>query len=65
MLDSTDTQLLAALQKNAHLTAHELGEMLHLSASQIGRRRQRLEAEGYIQNYVARLNPSKLGLAVQ
>lgn len=65
MIDSIDSKLLAALQKNAHLTAHELSEMLHLSASQIGRRRQRLEAEGYIQGYVARLNAAKLGLAVQ
>lgn len=65
MLDATDTKLLTALQKNAHLTAQELSEMLHLSASQIGRRRQRLEAEGYIHGYVARLNATKLGLAVQ
>ena len=48
MLDATDTRLLAALQKDAHLTAHQLGEMLNLSPSQAGRRRQRLEAEGYI-----------------
>ncbi|MGR3758576.1 Lrp/AsnC family transcriptional regulator [Roseobacteraceae bacterium NS-SX3] len=65
MLDSTDTKLLAALQKNAHLTAQELGELLNLSPSQCGRRRQRLEAEGYIQGYSARLDPAKLGLAVQ
>lgn len=65
MLDNTDTRLLAALQKDAHLTAHQLGEMLNLSASQAGRRRQRLEAEGYIQGYAARLDPEKLGLHVQ
>lgn len=65
MLDSTDTRLLTALQQNAHLTAQELSDKLHLSASQIGRRRQRLEAEGYIEGYVARLNATKLGLAVQ
>lgn len=65
MLDSVDTRLLAALQTDAHLTAQELSELLHLSASQIGRRRQRLEAEGYIDNYGARLNPGKLGLNVQ
>lgn len=65
MLDSIDTRLLAALQKNAHLTAQELSEMLHLSASQIGRRRQRLESEGFIDGYVARLNSKRLGLAVQ
>ena len=65
MLDPIDTKLLSALQKNAHLTAQELGELLNLSPSQAGRRRQRLEAEGYIQAYVARLDASRLGLAVQ
>lgn len=65
MLDATDTRLLAALQKNAHLTAQQLGEMLNLSASQAGRRRQRLETEGFIQGYAARLDPQRLGLTVQ
>ncbi|SFK50213.1 Lrp/AsnC family transcriptional regulator [Shimia haliotis] len=65
MLDETDLRLLSALQKNAHLTAQELGELLNLSASQAGRRRQRLEAEGYIESYIARLNPTRLGLSVQ
>lgn len=65
MLDSIDTRLLAALQKDAHLTAQQLGEMLALSPSQAGRRRQRLEGEGYIQGYSARLDPERLGLFVQ
>ncbi|SDI54062.1 Lrp/AsnC family transcriptional regulator [Lutimaribacter saemankumensis] len=65
MLDDTDKRLLSALQANAHLTAQELGEMLNLSSSQAGRRRQRLEAEGYIQCYAARLDPVRIGLSVQ
>lgn len=65
MLDDLDCRLLAALQRNAHLTAQELGDVLHLSASQAGRRRQRLEAEGYIQGYQATLDPVKMGLNVQ
>ena len=65
MLDETDLRLLSALQKDAHLTAQELGEQLNLSASQAGRRRQRLEADGYIRGYTARLDPLKLGLNVQ
>ncbi|WP_424985832.1 Lrp/AsnC family transcriptional regulator [Microbulbifer sp. S227A] len=65
MLDSTDTRLLAALQKDAHLTAQQLGEMLNLSPSQAGRRRQRLESMGYIRGYSARLDPLRLGLTVQ
>ena len=65
MIDETDLRLLTALQKDAHLTAQQLGEQLNLSASQAGRRRQRLEAEGYIRGYFARLDPMKLGLNVQ
>lgn len=65
MLDSTDMRLLAALQVDAQASAHELGEKLGLSASQIGRRRQRLESEGYITGYRARLDASRLGLTVQ
>ena len=65
MLDSIDTKLLNALQENAQLSAQELGEILHLSSSQAGRRRQRLEAAGYIIGYRARLDPVKLGLHVE
>ena len=65
MLDQIDTKLLSALQKDAHLTAQQLGEVLNLSPSQAGRRRQRLESERYIQGYAARLDPEKLGLHVQ
>ena len=64
-LDDTDTRLLTALQKDAHVTADRLGEILNLSPSQAGRRRQRLEAEGYIEGYRARLSAPRLGLLVQ
>ena len=65
MLDDLDVRLLTALQKNAQLTAHQLGEILHLSSSQAGRRRQRLETEGYITGYRALLSPGKIGLNVE
>lgn len=65
VLDSADVRLLAALQQNAHLTAQELGALLNLSPSQAGRRRQRLEAEGFIRSYRADLDPDRLGLLVQ
>lgn len=64
-LDETDSRLLDALQRDAHLTAQQLGERLNLSASQAGRRRQRLEQAGVIAGYAARLNPDRLGLSVQ
>ncbi|MEL6549717.1 MAG: Lrp/AsnC family transcriptional regulator [Pseudomonadota bacterium] len=64
-LDPTDIRLLAALQRDAQLTTHQLGEALGLSASQAGRRRQSLEASGFIRQYTARIEPAKLGLDVQ
>ncbi|MEM9427429.1 MAG: Lrp/AsnC family transcriptional regulator [Pseudomonadota bacterium] len=64
-LDSTDIALLTTLQRDAQITSEKLGELLNLSASQVGRRRQRLEAEGYIESYRARLDARKLGLSVQ
>lgn len=64
-VDETDKRLLAALQKDAHLTAEALGEILNLSPSQAGRRRQKLEAAGLIERYAARLDPARLGLAIQ
>lgn len=64
-LDHTDTALLRALQRDAFLTTQQLSEVLNLSASQIGRRKGRLEQEGYITGYVARADPKQLDLNVQ
>ncbi|OWU84258.1 AsnC family transcriptional regulator [Oceanicola sp. 22II-s10i] len=65
MIDETDKRLLSALQTDAHLTAQDLGDRLNLSASQAGRRRQKLEETGIIRGYRARLDPERLGLAIQ
>ncbi len=64
-LDQTDHRIINALQMNAHMTSQQLAEVLNLSASQAGRRKQRLEQEGYILGYIARPDPAKLGLNVQ
>ncbi len=64
-IDGMDGRLLAEVQRNGTVTSQELGDRLGLSASQAARRRQRLEAEGFIQGYVARLDPGRLGLGVQ
>ncbi len=63
--DSIDSRLLHALQANGALTAQDLGGLLNLSPSQAARRRQRLETEGVIAGYAARLDPTALGLTVQ
>jgi DNA-binding Lrp family transcriptional regulator len=65
ILDAADLSLLAMLQRDSAKTAQELGDALNMSASQAGRRKQRLEAEGYIAGYRAFLSPEKVGLSVQ
>ena len=64
-LDRYDISLLAALQVNTHATHQALGDSIHLSASQVSRRIQRLEAAGCIKAHVALLDPARLGLGVR
>lgn len=65
LLDRYDISLLAALQRNAHATNQQVGDQVHLSASQVSRRIQRLETAGLIARYVALLDPARLGLGVR
>lgn len=65
LLDRFDISLLGALQKDAHATNQQVGEQIHLSASQVSRRIQRLETTGIIRRYVALLDPAALGLGVR
>ncbi len=64
-LDQADKNILNAIQSNSGLTAADLSQKLNMSASQAGRRRQRLEAAGYITHYGAHLDAQKMGLHVQ
>lgn len=60
-LDSYDREILTALQRDARLTNNELSELAHLSPSQCSRRRNRLESEGIIVGYHAKLSRDKVG----
>lgn len=63
-LDRFDYQILEALQDDARATHQKLAQTVALSASQIGRRIQRLEEAGVIQGYHIALRPELLGLSV-
>ncbi len=65
LLDRYDIGLLAALQVNAQTTHQQLGEAIHLSASQVSRRIQRMETAGLIRAQVVLLDPERLGLGVR
>ena len=61
MLDTIDRKLLAALQKQGRMSNAELSEQVNLSPSACHRRVQQLEKSGYILDYVALLDPRKIG----
>jgi len=63
-LDGFDLKLLAELQRDGRLTNAELGERVHLSASQVSRRVQRLIDEGFIERFQAVLSRQKLGIGL-
>ena len=60
-IDSIDRKLLDLLQNQGRLTHAELAQRIGLSASACTRRMQRLEAEGVVDGYVARLNGALIG----
>ena len=65
LLDKYDVALLAALQTDASATHQQLGERIHLSASQVSRRIARMLAGGIIRRTVALLDPARIGLGVR
>ena len=60
-LDATDIRILNVLQKRGRISNADLSEAVNLSASACHRRVQRLEDAGVIRDYVALLDPRKLG----
>ena len=60
-IDATDARILNVLQRQGRISNAELSEAVHLSASACHRRVQRLEEAGIIREYVALLDPRKLG----
>ena len=63
-LDRTDLRLLALLQSDARLTTTELAERVALTTAPAWRRLRRLEDEGYVRGYHARLDAARLGWGV-
>ena len=63
-IDRYDLLLLEAIQRDGHATNAVLGERIHLSASQVSRRLQRLEDVKVVTGYAALLDPHAIGLGV-
>ena len=63
-LDTLDWRLIDHLQADASRTNAVLAERIGLSASQVSRRRQRLEETGVIRGYRAVVDAASVGLGV-
>ena len=64
IFDTFDVKILNALQAEGRLTNVELAEKIGLSPSPCLRRLKRLEADGVIEGYSAKLNRSKIGFGI-
>jgi len=63
-LDKTDRKILAVLQADGRLSNQEVAERVNLSPSPCLRRIKRLEQAGVIRQYVALLDPARIGLGL-
>lgn len=63
-IEATDRRILDHLQRHGRATNLELAEAAHLSPAQCSRRHRRLEDQGLVKGYEARLNAPALGLGV-
>ena len=63
-LDSTDREILVILQQDCRMSLNKVGERVGLSAPSVMERIRRLETEGFIGGYHAKLDSRRLGLDV-
>jgi Lrp/AsnC family transcriptional regulator, leucine-responsive regulatory protein len=63
-LDIIDRRILQILQREGRIANVDLARRVHLSPTPCFERVRRLEEAGYIQRYVAQLDPQKLGMGL-
>src|ERR1700681_4704500 len=63
-IDKIDRRILSILQGDGRIANVELAERIGLSPTSVGERLKRLQRDGYVEGYGARLNPHLLGLGL-
>jgi Lrp/AsnC family leucine-responsive transcriptional regulator len=63
-VDKIDRRILSILQLEGRIAAVELADRVGLSPTTTGERLKRLQKEGYITGYSARLDPLRLGFGL-
>lgn len=64
-LDPIDRRILALLRENAKLTFAQMGSDVGLSSTAVKRRVDRLQRDGVIAGYGARIDPRALGAGIE
>ncbi|MFM2587749.1 Lrp/AsnC family transcriptional regulator [Vibrio sp. TBV020] len=64
VLDDTDLTILRHIQTDGRISNSKLAEKVNLSETPCWRRWKKMEEEGYIEGYSAKLNRKKLGFQV-
>jgi Lrp/AsnC family transcriptional regulator, leucine-responsive regulatory protein len=63
-MDKINWKLIQALESNGRLSFAELGKLVHLSAPAVAERVRKLEEQGVITGYGARINLEKVGIPI-
>ena len=63
-IDKIDRKILSILQGDGRIANVELAERIGLSPTSVGERLKRLQRDGFVEGYGARLNPQRLGLGL-
>ena len=63
-LDKLDCRILELLQQNARTSNTEIGKRIGLSQPAVTARIQKLEENGVIEGYYARINPRRAGMEI-
>ncbi|MCE8528681.1 Lrp/AsnC family transcriptional regulator [Ruegeria pomeroyi] len=63
-MDQIDHRIVRALQRDGRITISDLANKVGLSPTPCARRLERLQRDGVITGYSARVDPAKLGLGV-
>lgn len=63
--DEVDLQILNALSENARISLKSLAEKTYLSSTAVAARIEKLEREGIIVGYHAKINPRAFGMGIK
>ena len=65
VMDGIDFQILSLLKENARISLKNIAAQTYLSSTAVAARIEKLEQNGYIKGYYAKLDPQKFSLTIK